>query len=296
MPDPAVPYTDKTQLREQLYADAGKLGARSDVHERFGSNPVPFADWEMGLVDLGGVRRALDAGCGSGHFLLPLAQRLVPAGAEVIGLDLSEGMLTTARERLAAAGLALVCQTGDVETLPFADGAFDLILANFMLYHLPHLDQGIAELRRVLRPGGMLLAATNGAHNLSELFELGARACREAGVADETLRSLVAGERFAAPMSFTLETGAQALGRHFAQVRLERYPDELRVTEATPLTAYFASTWLVDMVADAAEEASEARVALRARMLERFDVLVRERIAQDGLMRITKDAGAFVAG
>jgi SAM-dependent methyltransferase len=295
MSDPAVPFTDKTQLREDLYANAGKLSARSDLHERFGTNPQPFADWELGLVDLSGVRRALDAGCGSGNFLLPLARRLVRAGAEVIGLDLSDGMLTTARERLAAEGLSVACQVGDVEALPFADSTFDLILANYMLYHLPHLDQGIAELRRVLKPGGVLLAATNSERNMPELLDLGLRACQEAGVPEATLRAVVQGGRLAAPVNFTLESGAEALGRSFADVRVERYPGELRVTDADALTAYFASMWVVDMVVNAAEQAPDARVALRALLVERFRAAVAADIARDGMVRISKDTGAFAA-
>lgn len=295
MSDPTTPYTDKTELREQLYADAGKLSARSDLHEHFGTNPIPFAEWEMGLVDLSAVRRALDAGCGSGNFLLPLARRLVPPGATVIGLDLSDGMLTTARARLAAESLPVACQVGDVEALPFADGAFDLILANFMLYHLPHLDQGIAELRRVLRPGGALLAATNGSRNMAELLDLGLDACRAVGVSEETLSVIIQRGRLATPMSFTLENGAAALGRSFADVRLERYPDELRITDAGALTAYFASMWVVDMLASAVEADAEARAALRERLVERFHAGVAGRIARDGMVRLSKDTGAFVA-
>ncbi|HEY7983069.1 MAG TPA: class I SAM-dependent methyltransferase, partial [Ktedonobacterales bacterium] len=219
----------------------------------------------------------------------------VRAGAEVIGLDLSDGMLTTARERLAAEGLSVACQVGDVEALPCADSTFDLILANFMLYHLPHLDQGIAELRRVLKPGGMVLAATNSERNMPELLGLGLRACQEAGVPEETLRAVVQGGQLATPVNFTLESGAEALGRSFAEVRVERYPGELRVTDADALTAYFASMWVVDMVVNAAEQAPDARVALRALLVERFRAAVAADIARDGMVRISKDTGAFAA-
>jgi ubiquinone/menaquinone biosynthesis C-methylase UbiE len=90
----------------------------------------------------------------------------------VIGLDLAEGTLGQARARVQAEGLPVDCIIGDVEALPFDDDSFDLVLANYMLYHVPDLDQAIAELRRVLCPGGTLLAATNGQGHMHELWQM----------------------------------------------------------------------------------------------------------------------------
>src|SRR5262249_11803615 len=63
---------DKAQVRDRLYGDPAKLGAREDLQRCFSVNPLPIADWELGLADLSNVRQALDAGCGNGAFLLPL--------------------------------------------------------------------------------------------------------------------------------------------------------------------------------------------------------------------------------
>lgn len=68
---------------------------------------------------------------------------------------------------------------GTVEELPFADGSFDAVLAAWMLYHVPDLERGLAEISRVLRPGGRLVAITNGDEQLSELWSaIGAPAPR----------------------------------------------------------------------------------------------------------------------
>jgi SAM-dependent methyltransferase len=86
----------------------------------------------------------------------------------------------------------------DVQKLPFEDGQFDCVLAGWMLYHVPNLDQGLRELRRVLRPGGRLVATTVMPHHLHELGEL------------------LGGER--PPPTFNGENGADLLGRHFERV------------------------------------------------------------------------------
>jgi SAM-dependent methyltransferase len=293
MPGSEGSIRDKAHVRDELYADPAKLGARIDLHARFSTNPVSLPEWELRLVDLSAVRHALDAGCGTGNFLVPLARRLVGQGGTVVGLDLSAGVLATARARVEADGLPATCQVGDVEALPFADGTFDLALANFMLYHVPDLDKGIAELRRVLRPGGTLLAATNGEGHMREVFDLGTAACAAAGVPEASEAKIFG--RQEARLSFSLENGAAWLGRHFAQVRLERHPDALRVTELDPLVAYYASTWALDKVVDAAAPAPEERAALGERIVEGFRALVAEQLAEEGYVHVTKDAGVFVA-
>jgi 2-polyprenyl-6-hydroxyphenyl methylase/3-demethylubiquinone-9 3-methyltransferase len=98
------------------------------------------------LGDLGG-RRVLDAGCGGGL----VARELAAAGAEVVGVDRSLGSLGVARR--AVEGRFRAAQ-GRLERLPFADGGFDAVVAADVLEHLPDLPAAVAELARVLAPGG----------------------------------------------------------------------------------------------------------------------------------------------
>ncbi len=286
---------DKAQVRDNLYGDPAKLGARVNLQRRFSVSPQPIADWELGLVDTTNVQRALDAGCGTGAFLLPLARRLAPQGATVIGLDLAEGTLGQARAGVQAAGLPVECIIGDVEALPFDDGSFDLVLANYMLYHVPNLTQAIAELRRVLRPGGTLLAATNGQGHMRELWQLEEQALVRVGASPEMVADYMERARAAGELSFRLENGAEWLRRSFTEVRLERYPDELRVTEVEPLVDYLVSMWSVDQMVAAATATAQEQAALHSRVVDSFRGIVQERIAADGVVRIAKDTGAFVA-
>ena len=86
----------------------------------------------------------------------------------------------------------------DVENLPFADGEFDCVIAAWMLYHVPDLDRGLAELARVIRPGGLLVAITNGNQHLIELWNL---------VSRDPVR-----------LTFNRANGADLLLRHFYDV------------------------------------------------------------------------------
>jgi 2-polyprenyl-6-hydroxyphenyl methylase/3-demethylubiquinone-9 3-methyltransferase len=104
------------------------------------------------LGDLHG-RRVLDAGCGGGL----VARELAAAGAEVVGVDRSLGSLGVARR---AAGGSFHPAQGRLERLPFGDASFDAVVAADVLEHLPDLPTAVAELARVLAPGGSFLFDT----------------------------------------------------------------------------------------------------------------------------------------
>jgi SAM-dependent methyltransferase len=100
-------------------------------------------------------RRILDAGCGSG----PLSAALRDRGAVVTGVDASARMLALARRRL---GDDVALHLADLsEPLPFADGAFDDVVASLVLHYLEDWGPTLAEIRRVLRPGGRLIASVD---------------------------------------------------------------------------------------------------------------------------------------
>ena len=95
-------------------------------------------------------RRVLDVATGTGD----LAAELARQGADVVAADFAGNMLRSARRKLPPA-LPLV--QGDAQCLPFRDGAFDRVTNAFLLRNLSDLDQGLREMRRVLRPGGRLV-------------------------------------------------------------------------------------------------------------------------------------------
>jgi len=99
----------------------------------------------------------LDAGCCDGRYLAALAAELPARRA---GTDISERILETARTRVDAD-----FRQGNLESLPFEDGAFDLVLCSQVIEHVPVAERAVAELHRVLRPGGTLVISTDNERN-----------------------------------------------------------------------------------------------------------------------------------
>jgi ArsR family transcriptional regulator len=93
-----------------------------------------------------------DLGCGTGY----MARSLVGLCARLVCVDRSTAMLTQCRERLerTARGTALEFRQGEMDALPIADGELDGLVAGMVLHHLAELERPLAEMRRVLRPGG----------------------------------------------------------------------------------------------------------------------------------------------
>ena len=114
---------------------------------------------------------ALDAGCGSGRYLKALQDR----GAVAIGVDLSDAMLSRAR----MVGTRIV--RGDLCALPFADRSFDLVVCGLALGDVAALDVSLAEMSRVLRPGGNVIYSVvhpgGAAAGWSRTFESNGRQC-----------------------------------------------------------------------------------------------------------------------
>jgi ubiquinone/menaquinone biosynthesis methyltransferase len=115
------------------------------------------AAWKRRLVAMSEVCpsvHALDLACGTGDIAFGLAAR----GAGVVGLDITIRMLPIARRKPWHAPRAPRFLAGDMMTLPFRDAQFDLVTAGYGLRNVPRLEPAIGEIRRVLRPGGLLLS------------------------------------------------------------------------------------------------------------------------------------------
>jgi SAM-dependent methyltransferase len=151
---------DAESVREQ-YAREDNLRARQALYEDV-AGPDPREVLWRTLVEWG-PRVVLEVGGGPGELAERMQREL---GATVSFVDISPRMVELARAR------GIEAQVGDVQELPFAAGSFDTVVAAWMLYHVPDLDRALAEIARVLRPGGAFIAVTNSVTHLAEFREL----------------------------------------------------------------------------------------------------------------------------
>jgi ubiquinone/menaquinone biosynthesis C-methylase UbiE len=100
---------------------------------------------------------ALDVGCGYGADVVALAERMGPGG-RAVGVDVSEAMISEARQRTMGRGPVVSFQIGDANDLPFENDTFDVCRIETVLQHLPEPARATAEMVRVTRPGGRIAA------------------------------------------------------------------------------------------------------------------------------------------
>lgn len=115
--------------------------------------------WKAYAVMVANLRegqQVLDIAGGTGDLALAFAKKVGTTG-RVVHTDINEAMLRTGRDRLLDAGVVLPTLVCDAEKLPFADDSFDLVSVAFGLRNMTHKDQALAQMNRVLKPGGKLL-------------------------------------------------------------------------------------------------------------------------------------------
>lgn len=265
--DPHVAH-DVTYLRNSQYGTLDKLNARIVLHSKYATSHVSWFDWLHSLIEWSSWDDVLEVGSGTGVFWTALPASLHKNFRLVLS-DLSPAMveasLKQARQRLNN----VTGVEANVQDLPFENASFDLVIANQMLYHAPDPRVALAEIRRVLRPGGTLFASTIGPEHLRELFEI------EAVVFGVTRNAALSDV-------FGSVSGRTLLEQGFEVVEWHQFDDELRCTDVEDLMAYLTTT-----------PPSEGATSEQLRQL-RAEVEYRVRKG-DGTLYVTKDTGVFLA-
>ena len=254
---------------QRQYQDSSKLMARAAIHVKYGPPGKAWSLADSGLFKSGA--RLLDVGCGPGRFWAVNAKTL-PPDLDLTLADLSPGMVDEAVRNVAAVDgkwRSVSGKVADVCALPFDDDSFDGVTALHMLYHAADKDRAVLEIARVLKPGGALIATTNGSGTMAELHAL---AHAVFGTPPYDFGSA----------SFSLESGEAILKRHFRSVSVHTITDILRVTDPQDIVNYLRSY-------SPGEEADEAT-------LQDLDRELAVRMAaQGGAFPITRIASYIVA-
>lgn len=258
---------DPTYLRYVQYRDSSRLAARASLHVKYSTAPVGFYPWWCRQVDWRRGARVLDVGCGPG-WLWAEATAYVPRDLDLTLVDLSEGMTGEALVRLQGRGhhRHVTGAVGDAAALPFVSGTFDVVVANYVLYHLPDPAAAIAEMARMLRPTGVLMAAMSGTGHLRELLELPAEVFGIEAVPDER---------------FSAETAGPVLRSWFDDVDWRPYSDRLVCRDTDDVLAYLASVPPADQATP--EQRQKLSEVVHARFTD-----------GGGVIEVTKETGVFV--
>jgi SAM-dependent methyltransferase len=221
--------TNHPKLVRQEYATDDNLRIRQEIHEKYTVPKTNYVEWVLSSMLWRGGESVLDVGCGGGSYYTAIQNNW--PGLSYQGLDFSPGMLA---KHPATHKVILA----DAQNIPCTQHSFDVVMANHMLYYMPDIDSAIDEFRRVLKPDGVLIVATNSVQNMPELHVLMRRAILL------LTRSGASAVQPPAPASdlFTLENGTRQLARHFYAVVRHDLPAKLVFHDIDPIMDYMEST------------------------------------------------------
>lgn len=221
--------SENAKILAHHYKNADAWRIRHQTHEMYTEPKVDFVDWTMQHVALQGNETVLDVGCGPGRYHEYIKQKY--PDVRYVGIDYSTGMLEdhSNTQRVLRA---------DMTNIPLPDNTFDVVLANHVLYLAPDIDAALEETKRVLKPGGILVSATNSVTTMPQFRELFRRAIllvSPPGVSREVRVPVGIHHRFA------LENGSRMLARHYFAVVRHDLPSAFVFDEVEPIMDYLES-------------------------------------------------------
>lgn len=252
-----------TAVVKHQYANADNLNTRISIHDKYSTNKMGFRNWIVSNYKIDKGMKVLELGCGTGD-MWKHEDAVINSCSQLVLSDFSEGMVETAKENLSSYD-NIEYRVIDIQKIPYEDESFDIVIANMMLYHVPDIDEGLAEVRRVLKKNGSFYCATYGEHGIIEYLS---KILSVYGVEDTINKN------------FTLQNGAEILRRVFSDVEKLEYTDSLAVTHVDDMVDYIYS--LSSMTSLNNVPRKEIREILLQNMT-------------DGILHVPKEYGMFVA-
>lgn len=280
-----IHLTGMEKSLKSQYENANNISARIRLHKEFSINQQGWFPWifETGILphidaklemqttpaadpNTMGKIEILELGCGEGSLWTENLQ-LLPENVHITVSDISEGMIRDIRRNIGTDD-RFSYECFDCQQIPAQANTYDMVIANHVLFYCEDITQACSEIKRVLKPDGILLCSTYGTAHMQEITELVQKFDSRIILAAENLY-----ERFG------LDNGAEILSQYFSKVDIEKYEDAIVIDKADPLIEYILSChgnqnqYLLDKY-------------------QEFRQYVKKQVT--GQYRITKDAGYFL--
>lgn len=260
---------DKNWMEQ--YENATNLRHRINIHDLYSTNKYGWMQWFFEQLEGPSNASVLEVGCGDGSLWVKNIHR-VPENWEITLTDFSSGMLKDAKKSLSGNLLKVKFKIVDVQSIPFKDSSFDIVIANHMLFHVPDIDRALSEIFRVLKPHGHIFASTVGENHMAELNN----------IVEKFAHEEVNNKMWKHTEKFQLENGIAQVSKWFGNVELKRYDDSLIVTDAAPLVDYILS------------KPGNFQQIFRGEKLEQLTEYLNMEIKNNGGIHIIKDTGFFL--
>ena len=183
-----------------------------------------FGNWIVSNYRIDKGIKVLELGCGTGD-MWKNRESLISLCSKLTLSDFSEGMVATTKSNIGEYD-NVEYKVIDIQEIPYEDETFDVVIANMMLYHVPDIDRGLAEVRRVLKSSGHFYCATYGEHGIIEYLS---KILSVYDVEDNINKN------------FTLQNGYEILNKTFSRVEKLEYIDSLAVTNIDDMVEYIYS-------------------------------------------------------
>ncbi len=248
---------------KQQYATANNLGTRISIHDKYSTNKLGFGNWIFSNYRIDKGAKVLELGCGTGDMWKD-KESVICTCSKIILSDFSEGMVATTRDNIGSYD-NIEYKVLDIQDIPYEDATFDIVIANMMLYHVPDIDKGLMEVRRVLKREGRFYCATYGEHGIIEYLS---KILSAYGVEDNINKN------------FTLQNGYEILSKIFSKVEKKEYIDSLAVTNIDDMVDYIYSLSSMTSLNTVPKQVIN-------------DILTENTI--DGVLNVPKEYGMFIS-
>jgi|GEM_PF-3313479 len=276
----AIAYTDKAHLLAHNYGSTDDYKVRSSGWDQFRVNPIGLVPWVLDKLSSDEPTTLLDAGCGLGRFALTAAER-APAGSRIAAVDLSASMIDAVRAEASRGQLTLELSVSGIEALPYPANSFDIVLCNYVLYHVGSIPRALDELARVLKPGGRFVSVVPAFRWLHELIDWQDKALLRLGHdIGEPLFQPTGTDRFCE------ENAPRHLRERFRVVSQERYDGTMRFPSVEVLLHHYRHTMRFKNAVAAGVDAEAL-----ARTVEG---LMHETLAHEGQLQVTSQNTCFI--